>query len=286
MDDLLTTRQVAETLRVSESSVKRWCDQGLIPTIRTVGGHRRVERGSLSAFLAASNGNLPANESRSDEAEVAAGNDAFELRSQFQQALVSGEERRARQLLARWRGQMKSLAELGDELIASTFEEIGQLWECGRVEVFEERRSCQMCSQLLMELRGVAKEPPPGAPRAIGGALEGDHYTLATQLVELVLREAGWDAVNLGGNIPFASLKKAIRQEQPRLLWLSISSIPDAEQFEAQFRSFSEDLPDDLLIVVGGRAVTPELRKKMKCTMHCDNLQQLASFAHAVLGVR
>jgi len=35
LDEQLTTKQVADVLRVSESSVKRWCDSGVIPTVRT-----------------------------------------------------------------------------------------------------------------------------------------------------------------------------------------------------------------------------------------------------------
>ena len=42
MRDLLTPKQVARALDVSESSVKRWCDKGAIPTQYTAGGHRRI----------------------------------------------------------------------------------------------------------------------------------------------------------------------------------------------------------------------------------------------------
>ncbi len=51
VDELLTTRQVATELQVSESSIKRWCDLGLIPTQRTAGGHRRIGRSALQSFV-------------------------------------------------------------------------------------------------------------------------------------------------------------------------------------------------------------------------------------------
>jgi len=44
-------KEVAQRLGVSESSVKRWLDQGVVPVLRTAGGHRRVSEGSLEELL-------------------------------------------------------------------------------------------------------------------------------------------------------------------------------------------------------------------------------------------
>ena len=51
MRDLLTPKQVARALDVSESSIKRWCDKGVIPTQHTAGGHRRIPMPGLIQFL-------------------------------------------------------------------------------------------------------------------------------------------------------------------------------------------------------------------------------------------
>ena len=40
--NLVSPKQVARAIGVSESSLKRWCDQGLIKTVRTAGGHRKM----------------------------------------------------------------------------------------------------------------------------------------------------------------------------------------------------------------------------------------------------
>lgn len=44
-------KEVAQRLGVSESSVKRWLDQGVVPVLRTAGGHRRVSQESLEELL-------------------------------------------------------------------------------------------------------------------------------------------------------------------------------------------------------------------------------------------
>lgn len=48
---LYGTRQVAELLGVSVDTVRRWCDEGRLPTSRTEGGHRSVDGADLARYL-------------------------------------------------------------------------------------------------------------------------------------------------------------------------------------------------------------------------------------------
>jgi excisionase family DNA binding protein len=47
----LTTVEASNLAGVGLSTVKRWADQGLLPHVRTAGGHRRFERFALERFL-------------------------------------------------------------------------------------------------------------------------------------------------------------------------------------------------------------------------------------------
>jgi len=48
---LLTTHQVSDLLQVNPGSVVKWVDQGLLKCYRTPGGHRRIARDDLLAFV-------------------------------------------------------------------------------------------------------------------------------------------------------------------------------------------------------------------------------------------
>ncbi len=49
--DLLTPAEVAELFRVDPKTVTRWANAGKIPTLRTLGGHRRFRRADVMAML-------------------------------------------------------------------------------------------------------------------------------------------------------------------------------------------------------------------------------------------
>jgi excisionase family DNA binding protein len=50
-DDIFTTNDIAQMLKVDISTVIDWVDRGRLPAYRTPGGHRRVKRTDLFAFI-------------------------------------------------------------------------------------------------------------------------------------------------------------------------------------------------------------------------------------------
>lgn len=216
--------------------------------------------------------------------ENAVSEDLDEQRSQFLDCLNEADIDKCRQVVTAWYTRTKSFASVADQLIATAFHQIGEKWECGELDVYQERQSCEICARLLSEFHRILPNAPENAPMAIGGAPEGDHYTLPTQLAELVLRECGWKTLNLGTNLPLQTLLAAVKNHQPRILWISASHLQDPEAFAKEFIEIHDSLPSDLMTVIGGRALDDKLRPKLKYNVHCDNMQQLASFAKAFLG--
>lgn len=289
MEEQLSTRQAAAALKVSESSIKRWCDRGIIPTVRTVGGHRRIPLAGFLQFLEKSNRQvhipLPAQRTElSAETNGGAPETQEAIRVRFRDALIAGDQDRCRQVLTNWYARTESFSCLADEFIAATFHQLGEKWDCGEIEVFQERRACEICLQVLNEFRRLIPEAPANAPVAIGGTPEGDNYSLPTQLTELVLRECHWRATNLGVNLPLKSLAAAVEEYKPQMVWLSVSHLVDRDAFVADYQAWAAELPPGVRVVVGGRALTDDLRPNLKYTGHCDNMQQLAEFSRAVYG--
>lgn len=294
MDEILTPKQVAQALNVSESSIKRWCDRGVIESLKTGGGHRRISIDSLMAFLESTNrkvtdplaiGMIPGSKmglkAKSTVLEVTRSFTKEEQtkRQMFENALIRGDERECRKILIYWYSARETFAAVADELIATTFRNIGDLWKNGSIEIFQERRGCEIVSRLVQEFRRLILEPLPNSPKAIGASASGDHYSIPGQLVEVSLREAGWHATNLGSNLPFETILEAVRHEQPRLVWISVSNVDDEESFIKQFNEFAADLPESTICLVGGRVLDERMRQRLRYTAHCDSMLHLSQLA-------
>lgn len=283
MAELVSPKQVARAINVSESSVKRWCDKGIIPTQYTAGGHRRIPLSGFITFLRAAKHELIHPEAlglppTSGQTTRVLGR----ARDQLVQALLTGDEARCRQI-----GMDLYLAEhrisaICDEVFAAAFREIGDRWACGEAEVYQERRGCEITLRVLHEMRSLLTQPPAESPLAIGGAAAGDLYSLGTAMAELVLRDAKWNAVSLGDNLPFGTIGAAIREHRPRLVWLSCSHIADENEFLRGYADLYDEFGLDVAFVLGGYSLHDSLRQRMRSSSFCDNMQHLQDFAQTL----
>jgi methanogenic corrinoid protein MtbC1 len=282
---LLTPKHVARAIRVSESSVKRWCDKGIIPTRYTAGGHRRIPLSGLLEFLRVSKRELldadilglPVTTGRSERM-------LDRPAEQLAHALLQSDEPRCRQIVLNLYLAEHSVSAICDEVVAKAFQVIGHNWACGDAEVYQERRGCEMTLRVLHELRALVAPPPVDALLAIGATPAGDQYALATASVELVLQDAKWNAKSLGHNLPLDTLHAAIERHQPRLFWLSCSHLENEDDFLHQYARLHDQFSPDVTFVVGGQALTESIRQRMQYTVYCDSMRQLKSLAVNLRG--
>ena len=283
LDRLISPKQVALSIGVSESSLKRWCDQGRIPATKTLGGHRRINRADVLEFVRGNKQNFVKREVLGLPPASGQSNPTIESsRDNFVEALLSGNEERVEQIFFDLYLNSHPLHAIFDRLIAESFQKIGELWECEDTEIYQERRSCEICQRLFYRIRQLI--PAPDSKRvAIGGTLSGDVYTLPTQMVELVLRRQGYAATALGNSIPGHSYIKAVEELNPQVVWISVSFVPDRDHFVGEFNRLAECCEQNqAALVVGGGALTSELRRKIKFSSYCDTMEQLKMFVNTL----
>jgi MerR family transcriptional regulator, light-induced transcriptional regulator len=304
----LKTRQVADALGVSVSTIQRWVDAGAIEATRTMGKHRRVLLSSALEFarrerfpvegLLSLQGVSPVEDlpgpvggpSQSGRPPVEDERAVADLEGPRVELLVDllrqGRSREAAALIASVLGSGRGAAELADHLIRPVMERVGHGWMVGSWDVYQEHQASQVVIATLTNMvgRAAAQHPIADRPLAIGAAPEGDIYCLPGLLAELVLREVGWDVRNLGANLPLKSLAVATTDYRPRLAFLSASHLIDRARFLHDYSYFYEAAAKaGTAIILGGRALDPDLRSRLVYASFGERMSHLAEFGRRLL---
>src|SRR6185436_14232303 len=131
----LTTKEVARLLQVSEATVKRWADDGLLRSNKTVGGHRRFSAHTI-ASLRREKGIGPASAPpRPRKKSVAA---SLRSSASLLELLQRGDEKEVTAFLLHAYMEGQSPAALFDQTITEAMHEVGELWFKGTITVADE----------------------------------------------------------------------------------------------------------------------------------------------------
>ena len=245
---LLTSSQVAGLLAVHTSTVKRWCDEGVLISEKTEGGHRRIR---LSNALETA---------RSQDIQTYL--DLFHPWEVNVWLAVSevedhGSYGRLQNLALSWLSDGRTdllgrlLFEVGsrpsvpfsqflDEGVRTFMMRVGAEWQGGRLAVGEEHMASQVVLETLLRLRPGWDHPMTSGPStdgflqvAVVGALEGDHHDLGAQAVRVLLEKEGWRVYYLGADVPLEDFAEIQRAHGASLVCVSLSPqsrLPDVQR--------------------------------------------------------
>jgi MerR family transcriptional regulator, light-induced transcriptional regulator len=281
----VSPRQAARALGVSESSLKRWCDQGLLATSRTAGGHRKISVADVVRFAREHQFVLASPE---DLGFPALPDDKTRGLSvamrRLVDALLAGDELLGRQILLDLYMGQHTISEICDEVIAPAFYSIGEKWEHREAQVYQERRACEIIQHCLFEFRSLVQRGDD-APLALGGTSEHDRYSLPSTMVEVVLHDCGFSAASMGNGIPLHSLVQSVLDRKPKLFWLSLSYLTDPAKFVNESSALWDACQKSgTVLVMGGRALSDSLRSQVRAAVFCRSMGELEQAARQLLG--
>ena len=210
-ESLLSSAQVATLLGVSQASIKRWADAGVLPCVKTAGAHRRFRRESIDRFRAASDHQAPI-EPRADSRD--AGSWVDELLAGRPSPSLESSLLAARSELGSW---WRVAERLGPALTL-----LGERWENGLITIADEHLASERLARALARI-GEWLPRAPDAPNCLLATAEGEEHTLGLSLVELCLRDRGWSPLWIGRSTPIRQLAEAITRYDVRLVALSAS---------------------------------------------------------------
>jgi excisionase family DNA binding protein len=252
----ISPKDLALVIGVSESSVKRWIDQGRLNAQRTEGGHRRISMTDALRFIKEENYQISNSEvftrnGLPDKAE------SIKSETELVCALRDGDASAAANIILFDYLAGETLPNIFHTL-SPYFHKLGNDWPANSELIAEEHHSSTTFYKALSLLEPYI-QPESANKIAVGGTLAPDSSVLSSMMVELVAQSAGLRTVNLGGTTPIQSFLDSANQHNASLVWVCIVHQPDllATSYALQF--LSEELENiGVELAFGGPGLTAE----------------------------
>ncbi len=278
-----TTIEVARLCRVSDATVKRWEEAGLLKSERTSGGHRRFRAEEVARFQREQG--LGLRQSHGDESVTKTTMRARDKKnhtdSAFLQSLIDGSEEATANVFITAHLEGKSLTEIIDRLVCPAMREIGELWHRNEISVAQEHLATRTAVSALYKLRNALTVPEMKNRLAICCAMDGDLHELPTLLAQIAIENEGLEVINFGAATPLYCLADEVVRHSPNFVCISAAVINDLERLTRDYKDFREKIVKlEIPVLLGGRVFEDEhIRKRFKSEFYARSFADVAVFA-------
>lgn len=283
----LTTKEVARLCRVSDATVKRWEDAGLLQSERTSGGHRRFRADEVIRFQREQE--LGLKQSHGDESVTSAAKRNLENKkyagSSCFHSLISGCEESFSNIITTAYLDGEPLTKIFDELICPAMSQIGELWYKGEISITQEHLATRVAQNAIYKLRTMLPVPQMNNELAMCCALEGDFHELPTHLAQITLENEGWEVMNFGANTPLYCLADEVLRYLPKIVCISATILSDLDRLSRDYKNFIAQLTkSNILIIAGGRVFEDEhIRQRFPAELYPQSFGEISNFTKKYL---
>lgn len=208
----LSTRRVAQRLHVSEATVKRWSDEGLLLCARTPGGHRKFRPADVASFA-----------SRYGITSDTAVRPPAVRQSDALMLMLAGDVERLFSLaLAALEGGLP-LESLLDEVLTTALVEVGERQACSSIGIADEHAATAATLAVLSRLEPtLGRAQPQGL--AVSVCVAGERHDVGARMASLMLASRGFRTLTPGADVPLDALLQLVTARRPQVLALSASA--------------------------------------------------------------
>ncbi|MBX2989906.1 MAG: helix-turn-helix domain-containing protein [Bacteroidetes bacterium] len=261
---ILSTADVARLFNVTETTVKRWANEGTLKCMKTPGGHRKFEMKHVVEFAQSLNfepaGTLSLTQEDTLAERIQVGvlsRDFAILKNAFvEKALGTGKKDLFSYFSYLYQHRIH-LWELFDLVIGPGMTEIGARWASGELDVNAEHRASYETLEALAKLQTQinTKQRKTGF-RVICACPGEEQHEIGLRCSSYVFESEGWMTHYFGARTPYESILNGVRTLKPTAVCLSITTESDDKREIQQLHSMLKELHDlQPNILIGGRAV-------------------------------
>jgi excisionase family DNA binding protein len=259
---VLSTADVARLFNVTETTVKRWADDGTLKCQKTPGGHRKFFMKHVAEFASTHNLEpsgaltLTAADGMAHGIEVAVlERDFSALTNAFVDKALSPDQTDLYHFFSYLYQHQLQLWEIYDRVLGPGMQEIGERWIRQEIGINHEHRASYEVLDALAKLQAQVLIREPIGHSVICACLEDELHEIGLRCASYLFESEGWKVYYLGARTPAASLIAAMEELHPSVLCISVTNLEGNGRLRAglqQVRGAAE--ARNVTVIFGGRA--------------------------------
>lgn len=245
MNSHLSPKDLALAIGVSESSLKRWVDEGRLAATRTVGGHRRIAFSEALRFIRVLGSpivrpdllGVPELTEPVVKLVASGGSEAALLAS-----LQAGDSHQASGIIVAQYLSFRSIAAVCDGPLAFALHRLAEgqaLANRGGASgggAGGDHRAAAICAAAVQRLSTLLPPAADDSPIAVLVARDSDHGKLSATMAAACFVEAGVRTVLVGEQAPVDAIVEEARSPRVRFLWIGVTTPADRPPAELSDR--------------------------------------------------
>jgi excisionase family DNA binding protein len=260
---ILSTADVARLFNVTETTVKRWADEGELKCQKTPGGHRKFEVRQVIEF-AEENHFEPVATLELPDSDALAGSiriailtrDYPKLVEAFVHKALSPDTKDLFQFLVYLYEHKIALWEIYDLILRPGMQQIGAKWERGEIEISREHHASAETIEAITKLQTQIYTKPSTGRSALFACLDSEMHEIGLRTAANLFEAEGWHTYNLGARTPFPSLLATIREVKPHVVCLSLTQQENVPDLPAKIHALSTLVRSlDARLAIGGACI-------------------------------
>lgn len=170
-------------------------------------------------------------------------------------ALIKQHDAAAYQQAMQQRLARQGLQRFVQDTVAPLTRQVGEKWEDGSFEVFEEHLYTELTKRLLRQAIATLPGGPRG-PRVLLTSVPDEQHVLGLLMVEALFALEGAECIPLGTQMPLLEIGRAAEAHQADIVALSFSLAFPQRQIPGLLQQLRLVLPEKAVLWAGGGGVT------------------------------
>ncbi|MFQ5722690.1 MAG: B12-binding domain-containing protein [Candidatus Aminicenantales bacterium] len=201
--------------------------------------------------------------------------------------LYNGDEKNVRALVNEALRQGMSPEEILNKALIVGMDKVGQGFKDGHLFVPEVLMAAQAMQAGLNLLRPfLSKSNKAHVGKYVIGVVKGDLHDIGKNLVKMMMEGAGFEAIDLGANVPPEAFVAAVKEHKPKILGMSALLTTTMPQMKVTIELLKEaGLRSSIKLMVGGAPVTADFAQQIGADGYAPDAATAVDVARQLLAL-